>query len=510
MTLSKASRWWRVGGVVILVLVLITFAVWPGKSVALVEEILDPTLPAEPVVIIEESDLPEVPPPKKVTREEFLKDYGKYFDADFQAQLAARRDKNLDLRTLHRFEIKIDRNPLGWLFIDQQGTVVWTVKFGQPFDFFEEPSRRTNRVFAEYSSIDSGFVRRSGPLLDPAKSDPIQPVHQGLSAIEKDSKWGFKNRDGKLVIPAVYSRVYPFSEGVAAVTTKHTLFSRTGFVDPTGKMVITPQFGDGRPFQEGLAPVFILDEIEEQTVPRVGDSNSVFERGHWGYIDRDGKTVISPKFGRVACFQNGTAEVQESAYHQGIINQAGNYLWQIDLPSEAYFKEHARRLPATKKGHQSGSQPNVTLVLHAVNHKIKFGEIPEFNAELINSDKHAIVIILPGDGSTFGDRTPIVRWKPRMHPLGLSDCGLTNSLTAREIITLQPGERVPLAAYMIGWPTLKKVGKHQVVLEVENVPGLIWNGMSDQITDNSAAKSRARRSTAFKATSEPVEVEVVE
>ena len=132
------------------------------------------------------------------------------------------------------------------------------------------------------------------------------------------------------------------------------------------------------------------------------------------------------------------------------------------------------------------------------------GMSPLFVAHLVNDAAESITIVLPGDGSECGMRTPIVRWNPPR--LEGRRCGNINALKADEIVTLGAGERIRLKGW-IQRPTLKEPGTHKVSLELENVPELEWRG--EPLGQHSiSAMERVRRTSAFKAVSNVVEIQV--
>jgi hypothetical protein len=131
------------------------------------------------------------------------------------------------------------------------------------------------------------------------------------------------------------------------------------------------------------------------------------------------------------------------------------------------------------------------------------GGIPDLNAVLINDGPEAAVIVLPGDGSVRGLRSPIVRWNPPMVSAG---CGNIDRLMRSELVTLEAGDRIHLSR-AIGWPELSKPGKQMVSLELENVPGLVWRGIPLGEHDP-VAMEMVRNSMPFKVVSNVVEIEV--
>lgn len=101
--------------------------------------------------------------------------------------------------------------------------------------------------------------------------------------------------------------------------------SKLGFIDKNGKIVISPQFdgaltADNRTFREGLAAV------------KVGDK--------WGYIDNAGKFVIQPRFMQghpPSLFHEGFAQVDISEGGFGFIDRSGEFVKAL-----SFIKEYTR------------------------------------------------------------------------------------------------------------------------------------------------------------------------
>ena len=97
--------------------------------------------------------------------------------------------------------------------------------------------------------------------------DFISPFHDGLSAIQKDGKWGFINTEGELVIDYRADLVlttfgddhYPvFNSGRCLIVNKDKGISYYGYIDKTGKTSIEPQFLNATNFNSGLAIILKL------------------------------------------------------------------------------------------------------------------------------------------------------------------------------------------------------------------------------------------------------------
>ncbi|HEX3315018.1 MAG TPA: hypothetical protein VHR72_09015 [Gemmataceae bacterium] len=149
--------------------------------------------------------------------------------------------------------------------------------------------------------------------------------------------------------------------------------------------------------------------------------------------------------------------------------------------------------------------PKLRIELKTTTPKVGPGVPLLFTADLVNDGKTPVTVVLPGDGSESGWRTPILRWKPAATTKVLR-CGNINALKPGEVIQLAPGKRVSISEW-IGGPPLSGPGKYAVSLELENVPDLKWNGKPLGKHDP-ATMEKVRSSLPFKAVSNVVEIEM--
>jgi hypothetical protein len=100
--------------------------------------------------------------------------------------------------------------------------------------------------------------------------DFISPFNDGLSAIEKEGKWGFINRDGELVIDyrddlvlTVFGdKSYPvFNSERCLIIKKEDGISYFGFINKLGKTPIKPQYLNATNFENGIAIILKLHKI---------------------------------------------------------------------------------------------------------------------------------------------------------------------------------------------------------------------------------------------------------
>lgn len=138
-----------------------------------------------------------------------------------------------------------------------------------------------------------------------AAQPDLYPIRNGRQS-------GFINRSGKVVIPPKYDRVEEFRESRAVVY----IGSNAGYIDPAGQLLIPAVFSTATPFEQGRAIVskegkYSVIDLQGKTVAEVphrvmGDYSAglvVVQRARagatpsaYGYMDRNGRMVIEPKF----------------------------------------------------------------------------------------------------------------------------------------------------------------------------------------------------------------------
>ncbi len=216
------------------------------------------------------------------------------------------------------------------------------VKLGEFYGLYNSKDRII--LDCEYNYInlnDSGFVTiekkgqsykdnrcalieaETGQILIPFNYMDMGDFSEGLiSAQNLEGKWGYLDKNGKIIIPFIYENAGDFHEGLAAVYKfngyMNTLFGRVpthkcGYIDKDGKVVIPFQFQETYTvgmceFHNGLA------------VQGISESNKFAQV--FGYIDKNGKWVIQPKYDDAEKFENGVAKVVLNNKY-GYINTKG-------------------------------------------------------------------------------------------------------------------------------------------------------------------------------------------
>ena len=100
-----------------------------------------------------------------------------------------------------------------------------------------------------------------------------------------------------------------------------------GYIDKNGKYIINPQFGKAGNFHGGLAAVCIY-------------SNDGYYGGgaKWGFINPEGEYVVNPQFDEVHRFQEGAAAVKQGG-KWGFIDESGNYIARPQFDKVENFSE---------------------------------------------------------------------------------------------------------------------------------------------------------------------------
>ena len=115
---------------------------------------------------------------------------------------------------------------------------------------------------------------------------------------------------------AVYDELGPFTGSLAPVKKD----GKWGFIDQNGKLVLSAQYSKVLPFTEGLAGVDVNNK--------------------WGFINESGATVIKPGFDTVVPFSESLAAARTGFRDQfGFINKQGSYAISPQFDKATYFSQ---------------------------------------------------------------------------------------------------------------------------------------------------------------------------
>jgi len=150
--------------------------------------------------------------------------------------------------------------------------------------------------------------------------DAVTPFTEGVSWVLKGNKWGLVNKNGKEIISPKYEGVCPFVGGFSAVM----VGEKWGIIDKSGKEIIPIKYdgiGVYRIIRKVIYPPKDVpcDDLEDLVregliAIKVGDK--------YGFVDKSGKFVISPKYDDVMPFVGGIAAVKRDE-KWGFVDKTG-------------------------------------------------------------------------------------------------------------------------------------------------------------------------------------------
>lgn len=197
-------------------------------------------------------------------------------------------------------------------FINKKGEVIINLPEGPGSKFINNFAPVVNT-----SKTQIGYIDRNGKLVIDYKFDDAGQFTEGLAYVGSLGKYGFIDTTGTVRIPFFFDYVYPFSEGRSVVGRLDSSNSIIwGMADVIGNRVVDFTLQDLRDLHEGLAAFKKNDK--------------------WGFMDRNGKTIIEARFDYAESFRNGIAWAsihKENKY--GFINQKGEFV--ITIPKSEFI-----------------------------------------------------------------------------------------------------------------------------------------------------------------------------
>lgn len=211
---------------------------------------------------------------------------------------------------------------------------LWSIAFivTLTLSSFAQEKMSGSRLFTIEVKGRTGFIDSTGKIVIRPKFDEAWNFSEGLAPVRVDDKWGYIDETGRIVIPPRFFQVSSFKEGLACVGAffksgpVNDIVGNYGYIDRSGKFVIKPQFGVAFGFSDGLARIQ-TEDYKDGYIDKSGKvvfwderltedfsngralfkTNSNMPGSMTGYMDKSGKTAISPKFDWGESFSEGVA-----------------------------------------------------------------------------------------------------------------------------------------------------------------------------------------------------------
>ncbi len=176
--------------------------------------------------------------------------------------------------------------------------------------------------------IDNIFFNSNGEVINRIKNVYIDDFHEGiarLTTIGRDKKCGYIDMEGNLIGKVKWgTESGPFKSGRARVSsTELGSLGKYGFIDKQGNLVIPctsfyySEYSDGVVCLDNGSLMTYFNENGKElfkttlSQPNFQEGLVKFqnEKGKWGFKNKKGEVVISPKFQSVGNFCNGYASL---------------------------------------------------------------------------------------------------------------------------------------------------------------------------------------------------------
>jgi len=221
----------------------------------------------------------------------------------------------------------VDSESGKWGYIDRSGHVAIDAQYGRANWFGEglaavamaQPESATG----EPPEMRYGFIDPDGRIVIEPQFRFAGVFSEGLAVVKGfDGKDGYIDRDGNVVIPLQYYRCDPFRDGLGRVWTREGGAEKWGMVDRNGELVVGMDYAydcgviyspDGtvkaRHTEGGGFADVDVDMARVRMIDGMVMIRDSMEMGaKHGFMDRNGKIVIEPRFEEVGSFHEGLAK----------------------------------------------------------------------------------------------------------------------------------------------------------------------------------------------------------
>lgn len=213
-------------------------------------------------------------------------------------------------------------------FVDKNGRAVYDYGFSrvQPFYAnFAKVECTSGGRSCWYRLDKEGFI--DGRFENEAGQERLVQSDCSVKLIYRKGLWGLVDLSGKVLVKPTFDGMGIMREGVAPASKNH-LF---GYINKQGKWIVPPKFGSAAEFSCGLARIS-LSSTDDNELDFAGS-----DKKKYGYIDHSGNVVITCKFQDAYSFSEGFAAVKVGP-RWGYINTSGDTMLSPKLWGAGSFR----------------------------------------------------------------------------------------------------------------------------------------------------------------------------
>jgi hypothetical protein len=183
---------------------------------------------------------------------------------------------------------------------------------------FDEIFEYSESLAAVKFDGDMGFIDELGNIAIPLKYENVGSFNEGLALVRLDGKIGYINKLDQLIVPMIYEQAsYEFKDGLASVKMAD---SGWGFINQSGNVIVPLLYDELEPYEGELAKV------------RVGE--------FFGFLDKNGRVIVHPKFSVVrGSFGDEGVVMAKCGGKWWIVNSSGKETGALDYEDAGWFSE---------------------------------------------------------------------------------------------------------------------------------------------------------------------------
>jgi hypothetical protein len=293
--------------------------------------------------------------------------------AEVVVKPAEQHEKERQAESVGLYPVRVDGK---YGYIDQAGKMVIQPQFGAALSFANGLAPAV-----DMESHKWGYINKSGKFSIPPKFEVAYPFSEGMGVVRLGGNYGAVDRTGNMSVGAAFAGMSQFTDGVSAALINQAVggglvATAWGFIDKEGKYLIQPRFESVTPFGEGLIGVRKLG-------------------GAWGYIDIKNQQVIPPQFQEVGAFSEGLAAAKDKSLRWGFIDKTGKFVIAPQFIAANAFSEG---LAAVFKDNKWGF----------VDKTGKFVIPPKFDGATQFND--GLVLVKNAEKESYADKTGKIVW----------------------------------------------------------------------------------------------------